>query len=144
MNRLEDIISSFQNIDDEFKLELLLDYADKMPSPSPDFQSRKDLEMQRISECQTPVYLLISNTGGKIVVQAIVPAESPTIRGIVSIIWHALNGLSVKELGEIPMDLLNRLGLSQKIGMLRIHGITAIIHRVNQQVQKIQAKNTPA
>jgi cysteine desulfuration protein SufE len=140
VNNLQDIIKSFQSIDDDFKLELLLDYSDRLPSPSQDFLLNKGQETNRISECQTPVYLTITAAGGKVIMQADVPPESPTVRGIVSIIWHTIDGLHLEDLMPIPMNLLNQLGLTQKIGILRLNGITAILRRVNQQIEDLKTR----
>jgi cysteine desulfuration protein SufE len=137
VNHLQDIIKTFQSTDDDFKLELLLDYSDRLPSPSPDFLQNKERNVSRISECQTPVYISITAADGKVVMQADVPPESPTVRGIVSIIWYAIEGLDLDNLMPIPLNLLNQLGLTRKIGMLRLNGITAILRRVNQQIEML-------
>jgi len=146
MNRLNEIIQQFQDTDEEGRLELLLEYSDNMPRLPDDIRAGLKIQEFRVHECQTPVYLSVIEKNKILNIFADVPRESPTVRGIVSILIKAFTGSERNEIVSIPLDLIRRLGLSDKIGMLRIYGINAIIQRLRQQALvdiqrgKIQSK----
>jgi cysteine desulfuration protein SufE len=137
MGKLLEIIKDFQETDEEFRLDLLLDYSEKLPRLPEDIQTIVHQEKYRVPECQTPVFLEIFTQNQYLKIRAEVPPESPTVRGIISILFYALNGCSLKHLEEIPTDLLRRLGLEKKIGTLRSQGINAIIHRMRREIQQM-------
>ena len=137
MGRLKEIIQEFQEIEEEFRLELLLDYSEKLPSLPREVQTEIRQQQYRVPECQTPVYLEIFTENQHLKIRADVPPESPTVRGVISILVNALDGRSLKNLEEIPIDLLHQLGLGQKIGTLRSQGINAIIQRLRKEIKRL-------
>lgn len=137
MPNLNDIIREFQETDDDFRLDLLLDYAEKLPMLPTEIQNRIRQEQQRVPECQTPVYLEVTAKDHVLKIQADVPPESPTVRGVISILLNALDGRPIQEIEEIPTDLLNRLGLQNKIGSVRLLGINAILTRLRRMIKQV-------
>ncbi len=88
-----------------------------------------------MTECQTPVFLWIEvDAEGKIVIQADVPRESPTVRGFVSLLQNRLSQATPDDVAAIPNDLLDLLGLTETLGMMRTQGLTAILQRVKRAV----------
>jgi cysteine desulfuration protein SufE len=136
MNRIAEIINEFQSVDDDFKLELLLDYANKLPPVPDNFSAIINQENKLVSECQTPVHLVVQYADHKIRIYAEVPPESPTVRGIVSLLIHAYDGATPEEVLTTPTNLLQKLGLAEKIGAMRSYGIGAIIQRLKNEVRK--------
>ena len=137
MNRISEIIEEFQSVDDDFKLELLLDYTDKLPAVPKKYSAIIDQENNLVSECQTPVHLIVEYIDHQVRIYAEVPPESPTVRGMVSILIEAYNGATPEEVLDIPTTLLQKLGLAEKIGALRSRGIGAIIQRLKNEVRKV-------
>ena len=137
MGKLKEIVQDFREIDEDFRLDLLLDYSEKLPPLPMELHSKIRHQQYRVSECQTPVYLEITSENNHLKIQVDVPSESPTIRGIISLLVIALNGCSLKNLEEIPVDLLHRLGLANRIGSLRFQGINAIIHRLRREIKQL-------
>lgn len=135
MSRLEEIIETFRALDNDFRLELLLDYAEKLPPLPEKYQSAEQKETHKVPECQTPVSLWVETAGGKVQIFADVPRESPTVRGFVSILISAFNGSTADQVLNAPPDLLNRSGLAHTIGMVRIQGLSAILRRIKEEVR---------
>jgi len=134
MQKLDEIVRDFQSVGDEFRLELLLDYAEKLP-PLPDrFQGRRTPVLNRVPECQTPVYLYVEVENQRVRIYADVGRESPTVRGLVSILISAYNGATPEAVMEVPPDLIHRLGLTNKIGIVRIRGLSGIISKLKMAV----------
>lgn len=137
MEKLEKIISDFQSLDFDFRLDLLLDYAEKLPQLPKKYQTAKDAGLNRVPECQTAVYLWADVENGKVQIFADVSEEAPTVRGFISILVASINGILPSEIENIPNDLLFKLGLGQHVGMVRVQGLSSIIPRIKNEVKKL-------
>lgn len=62
MASLEAIIETFNSVDDEMRLALLLDYAEKLPPLPPALDEERRVGRQLVPECQTPVYIWVLPT----------------------------------------------------------------------------------
>jgi cysteine desulfuration protein SufE len=134
MPTLETIIPRFKAADRQTRLETLLDYSKKLPPLPERYQAEKALGHNRVDECQTSVYLWVEIDQGRVHIHADVPQEAPTVRGFVSLLARTLEGQTADEVAQLPMDLLDRLGLSETLGMTRTQGLTAILHRIKSSV----------
>ncbi len=128
--KLDRYITRFQGADRATRLEALLDFSRKLP-PLP-AEHEREKESHRVPECQTPVFLWVDVRNGIVTISADVPRESPTVRGFVSLLIHGLEGATAAEVAALPDDLLHRLGLDETLGMLRMHGLTAIVQRLKR------------
>ena len=136
MSKLDEILQEFEGLDFRERLELLLDFADNLP-PLPDaYKSERDAGLHRVPECQTPVFLWVERSNAHIQIHADVAPEAPTVKGFVAILVEALSGLTPDEVAEIPADIVNRMGLAQALGMTRLRGLNAIVHRLKNEVRK--------
>lgn len=139
MSRLDEIIANFQALEGEFRLELLLDYAEKLPPLPEKYQSVAEKAAHKVPECQTPVSLWVKVVEGKVQIHADAPRESPTVRGFVSLLISAFNGATPQEVLNAPADLLSRSGLAHAIGMMRTRGLNAILQRIKAEVRRESA-----
>ncbi|RMG68611.1 MAG: SufE family protein [Calditrichaeota bacterium] len=142
MSRLEEIVSMFESLEPEMKLELLLDYAEKLPPLPEKYHRQEALSTHRVPECMTPVALFVEVENGQVKIFAQVPPESPTVKGFISLLIDAFTGATPREVLEAPMDILNRSGLIQTIGMRRMNGLSAIYRRIKQEVARQLAEPT--
>jgi len=135
---LDRIVRRFQAADRETRLEALLDYAKRLPALPDDLAAAADRDAHRVAECQTPVFLWVgerpAGEGGGVRVWADVPRESPTVRGFVSLLVHALDGAAPGALAALPPDLVHDLRLDETLGMMRMQGLTAVVHRLRTTV----------
>lgn len=135
MNKIEEIINQFQSLDYGFRLDLLLDYAEKLPKLPKKYQTARDAGLNRIQECQTPVYLWVDVAHDKVSLFADVAEQAPTVKGFVSILVRTLSGLSAEEILKIQDDLIFKLGLGQHIGMVRVQGLSSILPRIKREIR---------
>ncbi len=133
---LEAIAEEFADVDDETRLELLLDYAVRLPPLPPAYHALRDAGVNMIHECQSPVFMTVEVTGGTVHLYADVPREAPTPRSFVSILVRAFDGQPAHHVLEAPDDLLYRLGLTHLLGMQRIHGLSAIYRHTLSEVAR--------
>lgn len=134
--KLEEIIETFQTLDREMRLELLLDYSKKLPPLPEKHQAARDAGLHRVPECMTPVFLWVEVEGDVVHLHVDVAEEAPTVKGYLSILVHALDGASAREILEIPNDLLHRFGLAGVIRMNRALGLSAILARIKHETRE--------
>ena len=134
MATLDSLIPRFKAADRETRLETLLDYSKKLPPLPERFEAAKEQGQNRVPECQTTVYLWVEVDEGRVHIYADVPREAPTVRGFIALLARSLDGATPDTVARIPMDLLDRLGLSETLGMTRTQGLTAILHRIKSTV----------
>ena len=146
MTRLDDICRRFAGVDDDLRLELLLDYAKRLPALPPEYEARKAIGENRVPECMTPVHLWMDTGAGigdggegglRILVD--VAEEAPTVKGILSILVAAYGGADPAEAEAIPDDLLERLHLTNVIRMNRALGLRAIVGRIRRRAGELAA-----
>ena len=135
MPRLDSIIRRFQQADRETRLETLLDYAKKLPPLPARHEEARAAGLNRVHECQTPVFLWVESGESPddvVEIHADVSRESPTVRGFVSLLIQGLQGMTRAEVAALPGDLLDQLRLAETIGMSRTQGLSAIVTRIRR------------
>ncbi|MDY7108901.1 MAG: SufE family protein [Planctomycetota bacterium] len=142
-DRLQDIIDTFRSVDEELRLELLLDYSRRLPALPDRLRAQRDAGLNRVPECMTPVFLFVERDGADsdhVRLFIDVADEAPTVRGMLGIIVAAYDGARAGEIGDLPADLVNRLGLGGAIRMNRLVGLSAILQRIrNEAVAAVTA-----
>ncbi|HEX3037127.1 MAG TPA: SufE family protein [Thermodesulfobacteriota bacterium] len=141
MSKLEEIIEEFQALDFQYTLETLLNYAESLPELPEQYKEARDAGFNRVPECQTPVYLWVGVKDGRVQIHADVAEEAPTVRGFVAILVDAFNGATPEEVEAAPNDILYRLGLDQKLGMMRMQGLSAVYGRIKNEVKIANTMN---
>lgn len=137
MQKLNEIIDQFQNADYQETLHLLLDYSEDLQDPPDRILNLINKDEYRVHECQTSVFIWVELTNGIVELFADVPLESPTVRGLVSILINAFNGATPDDIISAPPDLLTKLGLGQKLGTRRMYGLSAVYARIKNEVSKL-------
>jgi cysteine desulfuration protein SufE len=139
MPTLDTVVRRFEAADRTTRLETLLDYARKLPPLPKRFEAERALGHNRVPECQTPVFLWVELEDGKVRAYADVPRESPTVRGYLSLVLKAIDGATPAEVAQIPDDLLDRLKLTETLGMMRTQGLTAILGRIKRMASALSS-----
>jgi len=139
MPSLETLIPRFRAADRQTRLETLLDYSKKLPPLPERLEAEKQQGINRVHECQTPVYLWVEVDQGRVHIHADVPRESPTVRGFLSLLARTLDNATPEQVAGLPDDLLDQLGLSETLGMTRTQGLSAILHRIKRSAASAAA-----
>jgi cysteine desulfuration protein SufE len=134
--KIDDIVAEFADLEPRERLELLLEFAEKLPPLPERFVAERDAGMHRISECQTPTFIWVELVDGRVQIYAACAPEAPTVKGFVSMLAEAFNGATPEEVMATPDDLLKRTGLLDTLGMVRMRGLSAVQHFIRQQVRK--------
>jgi cysteine desulfuration protein SufE len=123
--RLQEIVAEFGEAEGQDKLELLLEYSEKMP-PLPDWLN-KDTNMEQVHECMTPVFVHAERENGGMIFYFDVPPESPTVRGYAAILGEGLYGATPEQIVNLPGDFFQDMGLHKVLSHQRLRGISAIL-----------------
>jgi cysteine desulfuration protein SufE len=132
---LEAIVAELSDSDRQERIDLLIDYAKNLPSLPERLVALKDAS-HRVEECQSPVYLFVELAGDRVSLYADAPIEAPTVRGFVSLLLDGLNGATTDEVLGVPADLVERCGLGEVLGMLRVRGLTGVLRRIKREVAR--------
>jgi cysteine desulfuration protein SufE len=133
-NKLDSIVEQFAELEPRERLELLLEFAEGLPPLPARFQAERDRADHRVHECQTAVFLWVEVIEGRVQLHAEVAPEAPTVQGFVGILVEAFSGATPEEVLAAPPDLLQRLGLVESLGMVRMRGLQAIFTRIRREV----------
>jgi cysteine desulfuration protein SufE len=132
---LDSIVADLSGCDRQERIDMLLDFAKALP-PLPDrLMAHKDAS-HRVEECQSPVYLFVEFNGEKVSLHADAPIEAPTVRGFVSLLIEGLNGTTVDDVLQVPNNLVERCGLGEILGMLRVRGLSGVLRRLKAEVTR--------
>jgi cysteine desulfuration protein SufE len=135
-HQLAEIRDEFLDLTVKDRLQLLLDYSKELPELPERYREHPDL-MERVQECQSPVFIFLEVDSDDIVhMFASAPPEAPTTRGFASILTQGLTGLSVTEALAVPDDYPQTLGLTEAVSLLRIRGMTGMLNRAKRQIRE--------
>ena len=133
---LEAIVSELGNADRQERIELLIDFAKSLPPLPEKLAAFKDAA-HRVEECQSPVYLFVDVTPDQHVeFHADAPIEAPTVRGFVAILVEGLSGATAQQVLSLQDDLVERIGLAEILGMLRVRGLHGVLRRIKNEVAR--------
>ncbi|HET6568078.1 MAG TPA: SufE family protein [Rhodothermales bacterium] len=133
MTKFESIAQEFRGADAPLRLELLIDYAQRLPELPEKYRALRDAGLNLVHECQAPVFLAVEVEDGKVRLFGDVPREAPTARGFTSIMIDAFDGADAADVEEAPLDALHELGLDSLLGMQRTRGLSAIYRRIKDE-----------
>ncbi len=131
---LNEIIEEFSWCEGQEKLELLLEYSEKMAT-LPDWLD-KETNMDQVHECMTPVFVHAESENGRMEFYFDVPPESPTVRGYAAILGEGLRGATPEEILKVPGNFYQQMGLHKVLSMQRLNGISAILVHLKRLAQQ--------
>ena len=132
---LDSIVADLQDADRQERIEMLIDLAKGLPHLPDRLAHFKD-ESHRVPECQSPVFLIAEVQNDRVNLFADAPIEAPTVRGFVAILVAGLNGASVQEILAVNDDLIEKAGMPEILGMLRVHGLHGVLRRLKATVAR--------
>jgi cysteine desulfuration protein SufE len=130
---LAEVVSDFQDMQGQDKLQLLLEFANELP-PLP--AGLEQAGMEPVPECQSPLFLHVDAADrGKVRLYFSAPAEAPTTRGFAAILAAGLDKQSADDILAVPDDFYSDLGLAALISPLRLRGMSAMLARIKRRLR---------
>ncbi len=129
------LIQDFNELEIQDRLNLLLEFSENLPELPQRYQDHPDL-LERVEECQSPIYLFVEVNEQKVNLFFSAPPEAPTTRGFASILHSVIDGLSVKETLAVDDDFPAKIGLADAVSPLRMRGMRGMLARIKRQVSE--------
>ena len=139
--KLQEIVDDFASMTREEKLETLIAYAESFPA-LPDWLMEERDKMEPVPECMTPVRLFAEKQPDDgIMFHFDIPPQSPTVRGLASILANGLNGLKPEEILTVPADFFLPMKLDEAISHQRINGFMGVLaHMKHAALESMKEK----
>ena len=138
--KLQEIVDDFASMSREEKLETLIGYAETMPPLPQRFKEDRD-KMEAVPECMTPVCLFAEKEqDGGIAFHLDIPPQSPTVRGLASILTTGLNGSTLEEILSVPGDFFLPMKLDEAVSQQRLNGFMGVLAHMKQAAVKADAE----
>lgn len=134
-SQAQEIIDAFDEVPETQKLQLLLEYSDALPELPAKYSEHPDL-LERVEECQSPVYLFVELDANLAKIYLTAPMEAPTTRGFASILQLALNNQAIEKILDFDDSFVASLGLTSLVSPLRIRGMHGMLNRIKRQVRE--------
>ena len=130
------VVEDFQLVPDAERLQLLLEYSERLPELPAEYQDHPEL-LERVDECQSPVFIAVAGTKERVQLVFSAPREAPTTRGFASVLYEALNGLASEQILELGDEFASDLKLERLISPLRMRGIRGMIARIKRKTLEL-------
>jgi cysteine desulfuration protein SufE len=138
---LAEIVDDFQALTEPDRLQLLLEFSRGLPELPERLKDHPEL-LEQVVECQSPLFLTIESEKNKDNAEGPrayrlffkAPPEAPTTRGFAGVLHEGLDGLTAREILDVPDDMPELLGLTRAITPLRMRGMTAMLGRIKRKV----------
>ena len=141
-SKLQEIVDDFAGMTREEKIETLVAYSESLP-PLPDRLKNERDKMDPVPECMTPVFLRgEKQPDGSIEFYFDIPPQSPTVRGLASILASGLNGSTPEEILSVPADFFLPMKLQEAISQQRINGFIGVLAHMKQTAVKLLDKGS--
>jgi cysteine desulfuration protein SufE len=135
--KLQEIVDDFASMSREEKVETLIAYSESLPA-IPERLKDQRAEMDEVPECMTPVTLLgEKQADGGLIFYFDIPPQSPTVRGLASILASGLNGSKPEEVLAVPGDFFLPMNLAEAISQQRINGFIGVLAHMKQTAVKL-------
>jgi cysteine desulfuration protein SufE len=132
----QDIVAAFQEVPQNLKLELLLEYSENLPALPERYKNHPEL-LERVEECQSPVYLFVElDEANKVSIFLTAPDEAPTTKGFASILQLALDQQNADTVLSFDDSFVDALGITDLVSPLRIRGLQGMLMRIKRQVKE--------
>ncbi|WP_125776844.1 SufE family protein [Antribacter gilvus] len=139
---LAELRDAFLDTPEKERLQLLLEVSRELP-PLPARYADAPERLERVQECQSPVYAIAEvSDDGLVAFHASAPEEAPTTRGFASILAQGLTGLTAQQVLDLPDELPLMFGLTRSVSLLRLNGMAGMLTRAKRQVREQLAART--
>jgi cysteine desulfuration protein SufE len=130
-----EIANDFSALEGNDKLELLIEISDQLPSLPERYADHPEL-LERVEECQSPVYLFVEIHDGTVEIFLTAPREAPTTRAFAGILHASLNEQTVDTVLNFDDNYPSMLGITELVSPLRMRGIRGMLARIKRQVRE--------
>ncbi len=112
----------FDSWDDKY--EYIIDMGKKLPPLDDQYK----LDINKVKECQSTVWLVSDYKDGKVFYKA--ESDAVIVKGLISMLIRVLSGHSPGEIIDAKMDFINRIGMTTHLAQTRSNGLLAMVRQM--------------
>ncbi|SEF40864.1 SufE family protein [Algoriphagus boritolerans] len=132
----DEIVSEFEILGDD--KESTIFYIMELGGGLEKFPEAERKEENIIKGCQSKVWLVANEEGGKIHYQA--DSNTDITKGLISLLIRVLNHRRPEEILNAQLDFIDRIGMGSIIGSQRSNGLAAMIKQMKLYAFAFQTK----
>ncbi len=126
INELQDaVIEEFSDFDDWMdKYQMLIDLGNDLEPLDEKYKTEQNL----IDGCQSRVWLQCDDVDGKLVFTA--DSDALIVKGIIALLVRVLSGQTPKDILDVDLYFIDRIGLREHLSPTRSNGLLAMIKQI--------------
>ena len=126
INELQDaVIEEFSDFDDWMdKYQMLIDLGNDLEPLDEKYKTEQNL----IDGCQSRVWLQCDDVDGKVVFTA--DSDALIVKGIIALLVRVLSGQTPKDILDVDLYFIDRIGLREHLSPTRSNGLLAMIKQI--------------
>ena len=128
----EELLENFSYLTDwEDKYRYLIELGEKMPT----FPENQKTDLNKVTGCQSQVWIIYSQKEGKYFFQA--TSDAMIVRGLEAVLLTFVNNKTAKEILALNLEkLFKQLGLEENLSPTRRNGFISMITRIRDVIQQ--------
>ncbi len=133
---IDELISSFNEMEDwEERCDALIDMGFELP----DFPAEEKTEQNKVHGCQSNVWMIANQPGGKdSPIEILADSDAMIVKGLIAVLLTVYSGKTPDEIIAIDIhSIFNQLSLSQHLSSARRNGLFGMVKRIHQYTGKI-------
>jgi len=132
----DEIVDEFSLFDSwEDKYEYIIDLGKKLQPLEPGFK----IEENKIKGCQSQVWLVADENGGRIFFKA--DSDAVIVRGLVSMLIRVLSGHTPAEIIQAKLDFINKIGMTRHLAQTRSNGLLSMVKQMKNYAVAYKMKD---
>lgn len=121
----DEVIEQFQDFTDWMdKYQLLIDLGGELEPLDAKYKTEQNL----IDGCQSRVWLQCDDVDGKLVFTA--DSDALIVKGIIALLVRVLSGQTPKDILDVDLYFIDRIGLREHLSPTRSNGLLAMIKQI--------------
>jgi len=122
----EELLENFSYLTDwEDKYRYLIELGENMP----DFPEAEKNDTNKVTGCQSQVWIIYSKNGNKYEFKA--TSDAIIVRGLEAVLLTFVNGKTAEEIHKLDLEgIFKKLGLEENLSPTRRNGFISMINRI--------------
>lgn len=115
------------------RYQYLIDLGKKLPS----FPEAWKTEANRLTACQSMVWVVIENKGDRMFIHA--TSDSTIVSGLIYLALRVYSGRTAGEITASEPDYITRIGLAKHLSPTRSNGLAALLAMIREHAKRLLA-----
>ena len=114
--------SLFDSWDDKY--EYIIDLGKRLPP----LEEEHKKDVNKVKGCQSTVWLVAENSGGKVFYKA--DSDAVIVKGLISMLIRVLSGQKADDIVSAKLGFINEIGMMSHLAQTRSNGLLAMVKQM--------------